>query len=182
MSLNTAGAKGFQHSPSALQKHTAQSDIILRTFLVTAEAGEHLSVEELHRLVKHKDPRISLTAVYRPSSCWAVAAWLTNWNRTPARVNVSMQTGGIKWNHTKFITLGPEHVGPFLTAFGECWFVGKLKGNAGACGFAREDIGKRLYLVDGDLVLESEADKRKRERRAAARGNRGRAHLAAIFS
>ncbi len=66
MSFHTAGAKErFRHSPSALQKHTAQSDIILRTFLETVEAGQHLSVEELHRLVKHKDPRIGLTAVYR---------------------------------------------------------------------------------------------------------------------
>lgn len=66
MSFNTAGAKElFQHSRSALQKHTAQADIILRTFLESVEGGERLSVEELHRLVKHKDPRIGASAVYR---------------------------------------------------------------------------------------------------------------------
>ncbi len=73
-----------------------------------------------------------------------------------------MQTGAIEWNHTKFITLGPEHIGSFITAFGQDWFVGKLEGSAGACGFVREDIGKRLCLVDGHLVLESEADMRAR--------------------
>ncbi len=66
MSFKTAGAKErFQHSRSALQKHTAQADIILRTFLETVEAGERLSVEELHSLVKHKDPHIGVSAVYR---------------------------------------------------------------------------------------------------------------------
>ncbi len=66
MPFNTAGAKErLQHSQSAVQKHTDQSDIILRTFLETVKAGEPVSVEELHRLVKHKNPRIGLTAVHR---------------------------------------------------------------------------------------------------------------------
>ena len=43
-------------------KHTAQRDTILRTFL---ETREHLSMDELHRLVKRKDPRIGFTTVYR---------------------------------------------------------------------------------------------------------------------
>jgi Fur family transcriptional regulator, ferric uptake regulator len=43
-------------------KHTAQRDTILRTFL---ETREHLSTEELHRLVKKKDPKIGFTTVYR---------------------------------------------------------------------------------------------------------------------
>jgi len=43
-------------------KHTAQRDTILRTFL---ETREHLSTEELHRLVKQKDPKIGFTTVYR---------------------------------------------------------------------------------------------------------------------
>ena len=43
-------------------KHTAQRDTILRTFL---ETREHLSTDELHRLVKKKDPRIGFTTVYR---------------------------------------------------------------------------------------------------------------------
>lgn len=43
-------------------KHTAQRDVILQTFLDTRE---HLSTDELHRLVKRKDPRIGFTTVYR---------------------------------------------------------------------------------------------------------------------
>src|SRR5215467_7034698 len=43
-------------------KHTAQRDTILRTFL---ETREHLSTDELHRLVQKKDSRIGFTTVYR---------------------------------------------------------------------------------------------------------------------
>ncbi len=43
-------------------KHTEQRDTILRTFL---ETREHLSTDELYRLVKHKDPGIGVTTVYR---------------------------------------------------------------------------------------------------------------------
>ena len=43
-------------------KHTGQRDTILRTFL---ETREHLSTEELHRLVKRKDAGIGFTTVYR---------------------------------------------------------------------------------------------------------------------
>ena len=43
-------------------KHTAQRDTILRTFL---ETREHLSLNELHRLVQKKDARIGFTTVYR---------------------------------------------------------------------------------------------------------------------
>ncbi len=43
-------------------KHTEQRDTILRTFL---ETREHLSTEELHRLVKRKDSKIGFTTVYR---------------------------------------------------------------------------------------------------------------------
>src|SRR5215471_10865745 len=43
-------------------KQTAQRDTILRTFL---ETREHLSTDELHRLVKKKDDRIGFTTVYR---------------------------------------------------------------------------------------------------------------------
>ena len=53
----------------------------------------------------------------------------------------------------QYITLGPEHMGSSITAFGEHWFVGKLDGSSCPCGFGPEDIGKRLYLVDGHLVL-----------------------------
>ena len=43
-------------------KHTGQRDTILRTFL---ETREHLSTDELTRLVKQKDPGIGVTTVYR---------------------------------------------------------------------------------------------------------------------
>jgi Fur family ferric uptake transcriptional regulator len=43
-------------------KQTAQRDTILRTFL---ETREHLSINELHRLVQKKDARIGFTTVYR---------------------------------------------------------------------------------------------------------------------
>jgi Fe2+ or Zn2+ uptake regulation protein len=39
-------------------KHTAQRDTILRTFL---ETREHLSTNELHRLVQKKDQKIGFT-------------------------------------------------------------------------------------------------------------------------
>src|SRR5437762_11444348 len=43
-------------------KHTGQRDTILRTFL---ETREHLSTDELTRLVKTRDPGIGATTVYR---------------------------------------------------------------------------------------------------------------------
>jgi Fur family ferric uptake transcriptional regulator len=43
-------------------KHTTQRDVILQAFL---ETREHLSVNELHRLVRNKDVRIGFTTVYR---------------------------------------------------------------------------------------------------------------------
>src|SRR3974390_1740986 len=43
-------------------KHTGQRDTILRTFLDTRD---HLSTDELYRLVKKKDDRIGFTTVYR---------------------------------------------------------------------------------------------------------------------
>jgi Fur family transcriptional regulator, ferric uptake regulator len=43
-------------------KHTGQRDTILKTFL---EVRDHLSTDELHRLVKKKDPKIGFTTVYR---------------------------------------------------------------------------------------------------------------------
>ena len=51
-----------QHLKKVGLKQTAQRDTILRTFL---ETREHLSTDELHRLVKKKDPRIGYTTVYR---------------------------------------------------------------------------------------------------------------------
>ncbi len=49
-------------------KHTEQRDVILRTFL---ETRDHLSTDELHRLVKKKDPRIGFTTVYRTLKLFA---------------------------------------------------------------------------------------------------------------
>jgi Fur family ferric uptake transcriptional regulator len=43
-------------------KRTAQRDIILRTFL---ETRDHLSTDELSRLVKKKDQHLGFTTVYR---------------------------------------------------------------------------------------------------------------------
>jgi Fur family transcriptional regulator, ferric uptake regulator len=43
-------------------KHTGQRDTILRAFL---ETREHLSTDELHRLVKKRDAKIGYTTVYR---------------------------------------------------------------------------------------------------------------------
>ncbi len=43
-------------------KQTAQRDTILRTFL---ETRDHLSTDELHRLIQRKDAGIGYTTVYR---------------------------------------------------------------------------------------------------------------------
>src|SRR5438874_6343091 len=51
-----------QHLKRVGLKHTDQRDAILRTFL---ETREHLSTDELHRLVQKKDVRIGYTTVYR---------------------------------------------------------------------------------------------------------------------
>src|SRR5208337_2755523 len=51
-----------QHLKRVGLKHTAQRDAILRIFL---ETREHLSTNELHRLVQKKEPRIGFTTVYR---------------------------------------------------------------------------------------------------------------------
>jgi Fur family transcriptional regulator, ferric uptake regulator len=52
----------LQHLKRVGLKQTEQRNAILRTFL---ETREHLSTDELHRLVKKKDPRIGFTTVYR---------------------------------------------------------------------------------------------------------------------
>ncbi len=51
-----------QHLKRVGLKQTEQRNTILRSFL---ETREHLSTEELHRLVKKKDARIGVTTVYR---------------------------------------------------------------------------------------------------------------------
>jgi Fur family ferric uptake transcriptional regulator len=50
------------HLKSVGLKRTAQRDVILRTFLDTRD---HLSTDELYRLVKKKDSGIGFTTVYR---------------------------------------------------------------------------------------------------------------------
>ena len=52
----------YKHLKKVGLKHTDQRDTILRTFL---ETRDHLSTDELHRLVKRKDPKIGFTTVYR---------------------------------------------------------------------------------------------------------------------
>jgi Fur family ferric uptake transcriptional regulator len=52
----------FRHLKRVGLKQTGQRNAILRTFL---ETREHLSIDELHRLVKKTDPRIGFTTVYR---------------------------------------------------------------------------------------------------------------------
>ncbi len=52
----------YTHLKKVGLKHTDQRDTILRTFL---ETRDHLSTDELHRLVKRKDPKIGFTTVYR---------------------------------------------------------------------------------------------------------------------
>ena len=49
-------------------KHTEQRDTILKTFL---ETRDHLSTEELHRLVKKRDAKIGFTTVYRTLKLFA---------------------------------------------------------------------------------------------------------------
>ncbi len=51
-----------QHLKRVGLKHTEQRDTILRTFL---ETREHLSTDQLHRLVQQKDAGIGFTTVYR---------------------------------------------------------------------------------------------------------------------
>ncbi len=51
-----------QHLKSVGLKHTGQRDTILRTFLAS---HEHLSTDDLYRLVRKKNTRIGFTTVYR---------------------------------------------------------------------------------------------------------------------
>jgi Fur family transcriptional regulator, ferric uptake regulator len=60
---NIREAEGiFLRISSASASSRPQRNAILRTFL---ETREHLSIDELHRLVKKTDPRIGFTTVYR---------------------------------------------------------------------------------------------------------------------
>ncbi len=61
-SIREAEAIFLQHLRRVGLKQTEQRNTILRTFL---ETREHLSTDELHRLVKKKDAGIGFTTVYR---------------------------------------------------------------------------------------------------------------------
>jgi Fur family transcriptional regulator, ferric uptake regulator len=61
-SIREAEGIFLQHLRRVGLKQTGQRNTILRTFL---ETREHLSIDELHRLVKKADPRIGVTTVYR---------------------------------------------------------------------------------------------------------------------
>src|SRR5438445_11163325 len=61
-SMREASDIFYKHLKKVGLKHTDQRDTILRTFL---ETRDHLSTDELHRLVKKKDPKIGFTTVYR---------------------------------------------------------------------------------------------------------------------
>src|ERR1700747_1694944 len=52
----------FKHLKRVGLKQTGQRDTILRTFL---ETRDHLSTDELHRLVQKKDEHIGYPTVYR---------------------------------------------------------------------------------------------------------------------
>ncbi len=61
-SLRDAQEVFYKHLKRVGLKHTEQRDTILRTFL---ETRDHLSIDELYRLVKKRDPKIGITTVYR---------------------------------------------------------------------------------------------------------------------
>ncbi len=67
-SLREAQERFHAHLKKVGLKHTEQRDIILRTFL---ETRDHLSTDELHRLVKKRDPKIGFTTVYRTLKLFA---------------------------------------------------------------------------------------------------------------
>jgi Fur family ferric uptake transcriptional regulator len=61
-SMREAEGIFLQHLRRVGLKQTGQRSAILRTFL---ETRDHLSTDELHRLVKKNDSRIGFTTVYR---------------------------------------------------------------------------------------------------------------------
>jgi Fur family transcriptional regulator, ferric uptake regulator len=67
-SLREAQELFHSHLKKVGLKHTDQRDTILRAFL---ETREHLSTDELHRLVKKRDPKIGFTTVYRTLKLFA---------------------------------------------------------------------------------------------------------------
>ena len=66
--IREAEAIFLRHLRRVGLKQTEQRSTILRTFL---ETREHLSTDELHRLVKKKDAHIGFTTVYRTLKLFA---------------------------------------------------------------------------------------------------------------
>jgi Fur family ferric uptake transcriptional regulator len=66
--LREAEAILHRHLKRVGLKHTGQRDTILRTFLDTRD---HLSTDELYRLVKKNDEHIGFTTVYRTLKLFA---------------------------------------------------------------------------------------------------------------
>jgi Fur family ferric uptake transcriptional regulator len=60
--IREAQAIFHQHLRRVGLKHTDQRDTILRSFL---ETRDHLSTDELYRLVRRRDAKIGFTTVYR---------------------------------------------------------------------------------------------------------------------
>jgi hypothetical protein len=73
-------------------KHTAQRDTILRTFL---ETREHLSSDELHRLVKKQDGKIGFTTVYRTMTASPVMSTSTI---GAATTTWFVQNAAVRWS------------------------------------------------------------------------------------
>ena len=93
-SMRAAEAIFLQHLRRVGLKQTGQRNTILRTFL---ETREHLSTDELHRLVKKKIPasdsppsiarsNFSLAAAWRVKSLSMTASRATNTNTTAAAI------------------------------------------------------------------------------------------------
>jgi hypothetical protein len=75
----------YKHLKRVGLKHTDQRDTILRTFL---ETRDHLSTDELFRLVRKKDAKIGFTTVYRTAwramSTSSTAATTITWSARSA--------------------------------------------------------------------------------------------------
>src|SRR5258708_12908383 len=80
---NIREAEGIflQHLRRVGLKQTEQRNAILRTFL---ETREHLSIDELQRLVKKTEPRIGFTPAYRPPKLPACCLLSVHAPLTPA--------------------------------------------------------------------------------------------------
>src|SRR5437763_9269915 len=71
-SMREASDIFYKHLKRVGLKHTDQRDTILRTFL---ENCDHLSTDELFRLVRKKDAKIASPPCTAPSSRWGNVGW-----------------------------------------------------------------------------------------------------------